>query len=191
MKIKSFLFFLLGIAIILVPYELLRQNETGLYTDDFIGATFDNSLVIITSAGQSTDTYIVQNSANKIHLNHLFMPDANVEDLTDASTLVIVIGYSTLGLQLSEKDFDAEYKRVESLLAQDIPIVAIYLGGDKRDSKNNRSLMALVSKKADLLMTISEKDNSYIEALSASNSLPVLYFDELKDLSKPLASIFR
>lgn len=193
-KLKAFGFILLGIAMILIPYQLMQPDDSVIYTDRFLTAPFDDDQVLITSAGQSTDTYIVQDAANSIRLNNLFMPEASSNDLSDVSAMIIVIGYSQMGLSLNDRTFSDEYDRVNSLLQSNqasLPVVAVYLGGSLRRNKQTDQLLELVASKSDVLISVTDTNDDYIQYLIGHYDLSYMILDKLNNLSKPLASIFR
>ncbi len=65
-------------------------------------------VVLITSAGQSTDTYMIKDIANKLMIHNFFMPQAKKVDLEDVSSVIVVVGYSGIGEKLHQINFEEE-----------------------------------------------------------------------------------
>jgi hypothetical protein len=170
------------------PPEQTMRNE-------YPASPYSSEMILITSAGQSTDTYIFHDIANDLHLNNQFMPEADTYDLSAYSALVIVVGYSEVGMELNEVTFDEELKRVEKLIhhgqAELMPIIVTYLGGDERRDEMTDKLLLSLSEKADyIIMTTSNADSYFIRAMTREGEIPITTVSTVKDLNIPLKSIF-
>lgn len=157
---------------------------------------FSSELLLITSAGQSTDAYIFHDMANDLHLNNHFMPEADTYDLSEYSALVIVVGYSGVGMMLNDVTYEEEVKRLQKLIhhgkAELMPVIITYLGGDERRNEWTDKLLMSVTKRADyIIMTTQEGDSTFVRGLTQGKDIPITTVSSVKDLSMPLVSIFK
>lgn len=88
---------------------------------------------LITSAGQSTDAYIVSDIANQLLIHNYFMPQAEAKDLGGINTIVLVVGHSPLGKKLHGIDAEGEKRRIKELLdkskEEKLVVITVYIGG--------------------------------------------------------------
>ena len=153
-------------------------------------------MILITSAGQATDSYILQDLANELRLNNLFMPETTSLEIENLSAVVISVGYSELGLSLHDRSFNDEYSRIRDLIEDaketDLPIVTVYVGGKERRNRKTDVLLSLACSNSTYIITTSAGNyDNFISDITKENSIPISYVENIKDLSKPLASIFR
>lgn len=152
--------------------------------------------VLITSAGQSTDTYLVKDIANKLLIHNFFMPQAVEPDLEGINTVVFVVGFSELGEKLHGITFEEEKKRVDSLLGSlrnnEVTIITVYLGGKQRRNFNTDVLLDMTCRESQyIIATISADEDNYLSDLSAKYQVPLTLVRNVKDISEPFASAFR
>lgn len=152
--------------------------------------------LMITSAGQSTDIYIIKDIANKLMIDNYFMPIASASEVNDVESAVIVIGYSEVGIRLNDLDFAKEQERVVNLVkeikAKDISLVTVYLRGSKMLSTENKELLKLVIDYTDyLIVTEEDGDHSFFENLADQANIPITIVDNLNEVSEPFVSVFR
>ncbi|MBB6214184.1 hypothetical protein HNQ80_000253 [Anaerosolibacter carboniphilus] len=152
--------------------------------------------VLITSAGQGTDAYIITDIANKLMIHNYFMPQAKEEDLEGAQTLVFVVGYSAIGEKLHGISHDDEKQRIIGLLKKaekkNMVVITIYIGGKQRHEKRTEDLLSLIIPKTDYLIGTKEanKDN-FLSELTKNSRIPITLVNEINDLSEPFSSAFR
>lgn len=152
--------------------------------------------ILITSAGQSTDTYIVKDIANKLKIHTLFMPQAKTADLKDVKTLVFVIGYSELSEKVNQLNWDSEVERVDALLNyasnNEAKIITVFIGGIQRRSDETDAFIEQISLNSDYIIATYNSDFDHmISDLATLNDIPITLVDEISDVSEPFASAFR
>ncbi|MBF4691955.1 DUF6305 family protein [Fusibacter ferrireducens] len=177
-------------------YYLNSTHDVQSLSSTYLSRPFSNNMLLITSAGQSTDTYILQDLANELRFNNLFMPEASSNDLAEISSIVIVVGYSEIGLKLHDKNIDDEYERVKTLIdegfGQKLPIVVVYIGGKARRNAETDALLTLTCESANYIITTnSGNDDLFLTELANQNETPIAYINSINDLTKPLAAAFR
>lgn len=151
---------------------------------------------LITSAGQSTDAYIVSDAANKLLIHNYFMPQAQASDLEGVKTLVFVVGYSSMGEKLHGTSYEDETKRIQGLLEvakkANLVVMTVYIAGEQRRDKNSQELLGMVIPESDYIIADkgANKDGSLVELLKGSR-VPITLINRPKDLSEPFASAFR
>lgn len=152
--------------------------------------------VLITSAGQSTDTYIVKDIANQLMIHNYFMPQANPEDLQDMGSIVFVVGYSYVGEKLHDISFEQEKERIKKLVdkakADHLVVITVMIGGKERRDKKTDELLEIISAKTDYLIGVREANSdNYLSKLAESNNIPITLVKSVNDISEPFASAFR
>ena len=197
MNLRNFLMMLLGITLVFAMSSVIDKN----YSDEQLQSSYlinplSDQMILITSAGQATDSYILQDLSNELRLNNLFMPETTSLDIENLSAIIISVGYSELGLKLHSRSFNDEYLRISKLIKnaeeQNLPIVTIFVGGKERRNKKTDKLLELTCKNSTYVITTSSSNyDDFISDVSKENSIPISYVRNTKDLSKPLASIFR
>jgi len=153
-------------------------------------------VVLITSAGQSTDTYMIKDIANKLMIHNFFMPQAKKTDLEDVSSVIVVVGYSGIGEKIHEISFNEEKTRVNKLLEaateKNLPIIAIHLGGDLRMDDKSYELLKLTAEKSDYIIAlVSANEKNQLSDLAKELGIPLTLVKSVKDISEPFASAFR
>ncbi|MEJ8554715.1 DUF6305 family protein [Tepidibacter sp. Z1-5] len=152
--------------------------------------------VLITSAGQSTDTYIVKDIANKLMIHNFFMPQAKDVDLEGINTVVFVVGYSAIGENLHDLTYEEEKKRIDDLIQKlrykEITIITIFIGD--RDNKNKKTdeFLDLTCKYSDYVIgTQNNNNNRSLVELAKKYKFPLTIVEDVTGLSEPFASAFR
>lgn len=151
---------------------------------------------LITSAGQSTDAYIVSDIANQLLIHNYFMPQAEVKDLGGINTVVLVVGHSPLGKKLHGIDAAGEKRRIKELLdkskEEKLVVITVYIGGRQRREKETDELLDLICPYTDYLISTKESDeDNYLSELSKESKIPLTLVSEVKDIAEPFASAFR
>lgn len=152
--------------------------------------------ILITSAGQSTDTYIVKDIANKLKIHTLFMPQATTADLEDVNTIVFVIGYSELSEKVNQLSLESELDRISALLDQALinksKIISVFIGGIQRRSDETDLFIDQIAYGSNYIIATSDSDFDHmISDMARVNDIPLTLVDEITDISEPFASAFR
>lgn len=155
-----------------------------------------NEVVLITSAGQSTDTYMIKDIANKLMIHNFFMPQATKIDLEDINSVIIVVGYSGIGEKLHRVSFEDEKSRVLKLLEaaneKNLPIITVHIGGELRMDSKTYELLKITSEKSDYIIgRLSADENKELSELAKLYDIPLTLVENVKDISEPFASAFR
>lgn len=153
-------------------------------------------MILITSAGQSTDTYIVKDIANTLKIHNYFMPKATSEDLEEINTIVFVVGYSQINEKLYSLDFEQEFQRIENLIDEakrlNMSMITVFIGGEYRKDEHSIALLEMTSAVSDyIIATDNGTDNLTVYSIAKQNQIPLTIVESLGDLSEPFASAFR
>ena len=186
--------FLILLALISMPFKC--KNESRIFTLPGLPRPIAKEPIIITSAGQSTDTYIIHDISNQLMIRSFFMPQAIDEDINEVDTIVFVVGYSSLGMKFQKINYEEEKIRIESLVKKakdsNLVILTIALGGEHSYDNKNEELLRLICKNSDYIIGLrkSENEDILIE-LSKDGDIPLTLVNEITDISEPFASAFR
>lgn len=172
------------------------KSESKVFTIPGLPRPIAEVPVVITSAGQSTDTYIIYDIANQLMLRSFFMPQASDTDIEDARTVVFAVGYSSLGLKLQGISYEDEKKRIEKLIKKakgnNLTVITFVLGGEQPNDEKNEELLRLIGDKADYIIGLK---GSYSEKtladLAEKFNIPLTLVSKVKDISEPFVSAFR
>lgn len=186
----------LFVIIVLINSPFADINHEKTFTLPGLPKPIAKQPIVITSAGQSTDTYIIRDIANQLMLRSYFMPQAKDTDIRDVSTLVFVVGYSSLGTKLQNLTYEEEKLRIEKLLKKavedELTIITVLVGGERSQDNKTGELIELIGSKADYL--IGMKDSCHVQALTElakEKDIPLTLVNEAGALSGPFASAFR
>lgn len=172
------------------------QSQANIHTLPSLPRPIAKEAVLITSAGQSTDTYIIRDIANQLMIRNFFMPQAKDTDLKDIHTLVFVIGYSPLGTKLHGISYEDEKKRIKQLLEksknENLTVLTVYIGGKQRRGNKTDELLMLICPGTNYLIGLRESnDDGFLSELARANGIPLTLVKGINDISGPFASAFR
>lgn len=199
MKVKS-LKIVLFIALLLLLFVNVtifeKKRASNVISLPSLPKPIAKEYALITSAGQSTDAYIINDIANKMMIHNYFMPQAEKNDLDIVNTLVFAVGYSSIGEKLNVTTYETEKKRIEGLVnkakEKDIVVITVYIGGKQQRDAKTDELLKLVSPVTDYFISTKEANSdSFISELAKSNRIPLTLINGVNDLSEPFASAFR
>ncbi len=188
------------ILILLIMASLFNSYKLGLKEDTHVLPSLPRPIakdkVLITSAGQSTDTYIVKDIANKLMIHNFFMPQAKDIDLEGINTVVFVVGYSSIGEHLHDLDYNQEVKRIENLIKalrrKKITIITILIGDRQEGSKKTENLLNLTCRHANYVIGTQNRNNKkYLLNLAKLYDFKLTLVEDVTGLSEPFASAFR
>lgn len=193
--LKNTLGFILGILLTsMVIWLLSDEQDTVNNQPVYLSQPIASEKILITSAGQSIDTYIIKDVANDLLLENVFIPSAEVSDLEGVNSIVIVVAHSDIGEVLHNIDHENEYARVEQLIeeanSKDLPIIGVYIGGKMRSNKKTNQLIDLVFSSSTYNIVAGEAD-SQTTKLSRESEVPMIYIANLQQIKGPFSSLFR
>jgi hypothetical protein len=193
---RTMLLVVLAILLIQTYQPFLERKEIKIFTLPGLPRPIAEAPVIITSAGQSTDTYIIRDISNHLMIRSYFMPQVRDVDLKDIKTIVFVVGYSSLGAKLQTISYEEEIIRIEKLLkkAKDdkLTVLTVVLGKEQLHDNKTEELLRLIGKGTDYLIGMKESScESILAELATDGDIPLTLVNEVNDISGPFASAFR
>ena len=198
MKIKSFvLVILIATGIFFLTNNVFqKKKDMNILLLPSLPKPIAKEYALITSAGQSTDAYIISDIANQLMIHNYFMPQARETDLKGINTVVIVVGYSPFGKKLNGINNEGEKKRITELLEkskeENLVVITVYIGGKQRREKETDELLKLICPYTNYLISTRESDkDSFLSELATESKIPLTLVSEVNDLSEPFASAFR
>jgi hypothetical protein len=195
-------FFIAIILIVLVTSFVInstifdKKKEMNMLLLPSLPKPIAKEYALITSAGQSTEAYIISDIANKLMIHNYFMPEAKEADLEGINTLVFVVGYSSIGKKLHGISYDDEKKRIRELIEkskkENLIIITVFIGGKNRRDKKTDELLSIICPDTDYLIATKESNyNSFLSELAKNERIPLTLINEVKDVAEPFVSAFR
>lgn len=184
------------VFVLIIYNSIIKRNGAYVASIPSLPMPIATEYALITSAGQSTDVYIINDIANKLMIHNFFMPQAKSEDLDNINTLVFVVGHSNIGEKLHGIDYEQEKQRIEELIAEakerELVVLTVFLGGKQQLDQEAKELLNIISTKTDYLIGTREANSSgFLSDLAKSRRIPFTLVKEVNDLSEPFASAFR
>ncbi len=184
------------ILLILTNMPFADRNESKIFILPGLPRPVAKAPVVITSAGQSTDTYILRDISNQLMIRSFFMPQVKAVDLKDIKTIVFVVGYSSLGMKLQNISYEEEKTRIEKLVEMakesEMTVMTIVIGGEQQHVNKTEELLRIIGKNADYLIGL--RGSSYegvLSELAKEGDIPLTLVNGVNDISEPFASAFR
>lgn len=151
--------------------------------------------ILITSAGQSADTKLVNMVIKKIKLDAKEAANANADDLNGIQTLVIVPGFSSKGLGAAGISQEQEMNRVKDLIAaaakKNIPVVCVHIGGNARRKGQSDGFNQVVAEAAKAMVVVKQgDDDKFFSNIASNKKVSIKLVEKISDISEPLTSLF-
>lgn len=192
------LFIIIAVLIVVIKNYPLSRNrrDMNILLLPSLPKPIAREYALITSAGQSTDAYIIEDIANQLMIHNYFMPQAGSEDLKGINTIVFVVGSSPLGQKLTGLDNEGEKERIKELLekskSEKLSVITVYIGGKQRRVEETDELLKLICPYTNYLISTKEADyDSFLSELATENKIPLTLVGEVNGISGPFASAFR
>lgn len=182
------------VFIVIIPFVLKEEN-----TDQSFRALprpIGSEPLLITSAGQSTDIYVIKDIANKLMIDNYFIPMATKEQIRDVQSVILVIGYSDVGIRLNDLNFEKEKERIELLVEgireKELKLITVYLRGSRMLTEENKQLLEIAVNYSDYLIVAENHNNyDYYNELAKKTGVPVTIVNNVNEVSEPIVSVFR
>ncbi|MDD3706179.1 MAG: DUF6305 family protein [Clostridiaceae bacterium] len=190
------LIIMLFLLIILVNLPFTEESEVKAFTLPGLPRPIAKVPVVITSAGQSTDTYIVNDISNQLMIRSFFMPQADGADIEDMNTIVFAVGYSSLGIKYQGISFEDEKTRIEKLIsiAKDngMTIITVVIGSEHSSNDKGEEILRLIGADTDYIIGLKGSDSEKILVdMAEKGDIPLTLVSKVNDISEPFASAFR
>jgi len=196
-NISKIAVFLMGLLLALLILNLIiPSSTTSTIKPTYFPQPIASEKILITSAGQSIDTYIVKDIANDLLLHNTFMPHADQSDLEGINSVVIVVGHSATGELLQEVDHIGELKRLDQIIEQaqnqSLPIISVYIGGKERRTPKTDQLLDKVCTSSTYIIATEDGDyDQFLSSISESFNIPLVKIKDIKNFKAPFSSMFR
>ena len=191
----------LGIAVFFTACgtEKTMQTEVAvIYEEDqknVLPAGIAELPVILTSAGQSIDLYVVQTLLKKGEVECEIKELLTAEELKNYKTLVLALGGSAKGLAAAGVTLEEELERIRSLISeaekQEMTIITLHIGGSSRRGKVSDQFLPDALMAADAAVIVSEGDfDGKIDEILTEYGVPACYVENQIDAVEPLKVLF-
>jgi hypothetical protein len=173
-----------------------QQYEHDLQNMPSLPKPIAKEMVLITSAGQSTDTYIVKDIANKLMIHNYFMPQSDTLEYDEINSVVFVIGYSEISEMLFDTNYDHELSRIKKLVSDsekmNLKVISIFIGGQHRKDDQTKALLEYLGTNSDYIIATADGDRDQsLYQIAKTYKIPITIVNKLEDISEPFASAFR
>lgn len=190
------LIIMIALLLVFINMPFRRKSEAQVFTLPGLPRPIAKVPVVITSAGQSTDTYIINDISNQLMIRSFFMPRAEDSDIEDMNSIVFAVGYSSLGTKLQGISYEDEKTRIEKLInkAKDskMAIITVVLGGEQPVDNRNEEIIRLIGTRTDYIIGLKGSSNEEILVeLAEDGNIPLTLVGDVNDISEPFASAFR
>jgi len=151
--------------------------------------------ILISSAGQSADTKLVEMLAKKQKLDTRTVSMAGPSDLSGIKTLIIVPGFSSKGLGAAGVSQQQEQERVEALLTaaaeQKIPVVTVHIGGKARRGAQSDPFNRMAADNAVHMIVVEQGDeDKFFTNIAAEKKVPIELVAKIAEAAGPLGKLF-
>ncbi|MFH2036771.1 MAG: DUF6305 family protein [Candidatus Zixiibacteriota bacterium] len=152
--------------------------------------------ILISSAGQSADVKLAGMLASKLKLNANVINMAQVSDLKDVKSLIIVPGFSSKGLGaagISQKDeMDRVVALVNAATEQNIPIIMMHIGGNARRKGQSDQFNKLVAEASKQMIVVEQgNEDEFFSNIAKEKNIPLTLVDKIVAASEPLGALFK
>lgn len=177
-----------------IPFE--GRSGTKAFTLPGLPRPLAKAPFAITSAGQSTNTYIIRDISNQLMLRNYFMPQAKDSDLKDINAIVFVVGYSSLGMKLQNISYEGEKERISKLLDKakdnELKVITVVICGGQAQDNETEEFLKLIGPETDYLIGLKDSSKeSVLMQLARDRDIPLTLVGSVKDIAEPFASAFR
>lgn len=190
------LLIMLTMLIILVNLPITKKSELKAFTLPGLPRPIAKVPVVITSAGQSTDTYIVNDISNQLMIRSFFMPQADGTDIEDMNTIVFAVGYSSLGIKYQGTSFEDEKTRIGNLINtakdNDMTIITVVIGSEHSSNDKGEEILRFIGADTNYIIGVKGSGSEDILVdLAEKGDIPLTLVSKVNDISEPFASAFR
>ncbi|SHI57266.1 peptide/nickel transport system substrate-binding protein [Dethiosulfatibacter aminovorans DSM 17477] len=153
-------------------------------------------MLLITSAGQNTDSYIIKDMADKQRIHHYFMPQVEEIKMDNVSSVAVVVGYSTIGMDLKDSSMEEELDRMDNLVKyieqKDLTLISIVVNEQTLSNEETERLFSKVLPQSDyvIIMGSRGKSEEYIR-MAQEHGIPVTLVEDVRGLNEAFVSAFR
>ena len=175
------------------PEAAPKQEQAAVAVSGLKAAEFDQPM-LITSIGQSADAQMVKALAERNGLKFTYDVAAKPEALTEAKTLVMVIGGSSKGMGAAGVNQSQEEERAKALIAKakekNVKIIAMHVGGSARRGELTDRFIPLISG-VNYLVVVADGDKDKAFTNAVAGKAPVDYPANIGDVGKYLKAAFK
>lgn len=152
--------------------------------------------ILITSSGQSPDAFVVKVLLDRAKIESSYNGLANVDEIKDIKTLIIVMGGSTKGLGaagIDEKfELDRSIKIIDEAVKQGIVVLGIHIGGEgRRGPLSQQFIDAVAPKTQGLIVTEEGNKDGYFSNLAKEKNIPLVLVTTTPEVGGVLQKVFQ
>ncbi len=175
---------------IIILFILIGFTATGFSQDMKL-----EEPVLLTAAGQSADIKITDILLKRAGITANVVNLAEVKDLTDIKTLIIVAGGSSKGLGAANIDKDKELERISNLAEaakkENIKTLTLHIGGKTRRGKLSDPFCETAGNAADLLIvTKSGNEDGFFTKIAAAKKINIHEIKNSPEMIPILTGLF-
>lgn len=186
---------LLLIISIFMLIKWLQVPEYREYTWPNLPVPIGKEPVLITSAGQATDGYVIDMLAKELHIDADYRPRALSTDIYDYKTVVMVMGFSAHGLDKNGETLSEEKLRIKELIEEtkrhQMPLILIHLSGSGRMDAHTLEFIEMATPYASYFIGLRSANDRKLGEFVQTGNIPITLVSNVSDLKTPMNSVFR
>ena len=174
--------------------DIVKEDKELLFSS--LPRPIAEEMLLITSAGQNTDSYIIKDIADKQRIHHYFIPQAEEIQRDNVSSVAVVVGYSDISLDLKDRDIMDEFGRVDSLIEDveemGLPLISIVVNEQTLSDRESRQLFLRVIPHSDYVIIMGSRleNDEYIK-IAEEHEIPITVVEGVRGLNEAFVSAFR
>ncbi len=182
------------ILLIILAVTTININSWGAENPQRTYKLFEQP-ILITSAGQSAEGFMVRTICRRLGIDARFSPAANADSLMDARTVLFVAGGSSKGLGAAKVNEDDEMDRIKSITKAankgKLRIATFHIGGKARRGALSDGFNKLAADGAELIVVKQPGDeDSFFNKIADENKAHYIAIKQQAELMNVLKEMF-
>lgn len=150
---------------------------------------------VITSLGQSPDSYAASVLAKRAGLKIDYSPLLPAGEVSKYKTLIMAVGASLKGFGSAGVNLDTELKRgneiVKAAKENKVFFVILHSGGEGRREQMSNRLLDSVARKGDFLLVLEDSNkDDYFTKIAQESKIPILLFEHVLKIQEIFKQMF-
>ncbi|RSK29026.1 hypothetical protein EJF36_20250 [Bacillus sp. HMF5848] len=187
---------LLFLIVVMATFQHTQIPKKEANAWPHLPAPLGNGKILITSAGQAIDGYILESMTKELHIEADYRPRVLATDVYEYNTVLFVVGYSPTGLLFTDRTWMEEEQRIRLLLQEiavkKMPVIVVHMSGFNRTESSTNYLIDLIAPHTDYFIGLRSSDRlQRYRRLAQRYNFPITFVEKIEHIKTPLNSVFR